>query len=56
MQDKEIVLDDEAINRLKKKIIIKERKNLMEKSMNDQQMIEWIKRSIEEEVKCCLNQ
>lgn len=52
----ELKLDDKAIERLKRSIIMKENLNLKTKTMNDVQMIAWIKKKIEEEVQCCLNQ
>lgn len=55
MNDKEILVDDKAIERLKRSIIIKENMNLKTRTMNDQQMITWIKKKIEEEVQCCSN-
>lgn len=52
----EIQVDDKAIERLKRKIIIQENINLKTRTMNDSQMVSWIKKKIEEEVQCCLNQ
>lgn len=52
----EIKVDDKAIERLKRVIIIKENMNLKMRTMSDSQMISWIKKKIEEEVQCCLNQ
>ena len=52
----EIEVDKEAIERLKHKIIIEENKNLRTKNKNDTEMKKNIKKWIEEEVKCCLNQ
>lgn len=52
----EIQVDDKAIERLKRKIIIQENMNLKTRTMNDSQMVSWIKKKIEEEVQCCLNQ
>ena len=52
----EIHVDDKAIERLKRKIIIQENMNLKTRTMNDSQMVSWIKKKIEEEVQCCLNQ
>ena len=57
MSDKgEFLVDSKAIERLKRSIIIKENKNLKKRTMNDSQMVAWIKRKIEEEVQCYLNQ
>ena len=52
----EIQVDSKAIERLKRSIIIKENMNLKTRTMNDSQMVSWIKKKIEEEVQCCLNQ
>ena len=43
-------IDESIVNRLKDKIVEKENKNLGTKTMNDTQMIEWIKNQIEEEI------
>ena len=57
MSDKgEFLVDSKAIERLKRSIIIKENINLKKRTMNDSQMVAWIKRKIEEEVQCYLNQ
>ena len=45
----EIKIDDKAIERLKRKIIIQENMNLKTRTMSDQQMVSWIKKKIEEE-------
>ena len=45
----EIKIDDKAIERLKRKIILQENMNLKTKTMSDQQMVSWIKKKIEEE-------
>ena len=52
----EIQVDSKAIERLKRSIIIKENMNLKTRTMNDSQMVVWIKKKIEEEVQCCSNQ
>lgn len=52
----EIYVDSKAIERLKRSIIIKENMNLKTRTMNDSQMVSWIKKKIEEEVQCYLNQ
>ena len=49
-------VDDKAIERLKRKIIIAENTNLRTKNKTDAQMVKDIKKWIEEEVKCCSNQ
>ena len=48
--------DDAVIERLKRKIIVQEGINLKKHEKNDQQMVAWIKKKIEEEAQCCLNQ
>ena len=45
----EIKIDDKAVERLKRKIIIQENMNLKTRQMSDQQMVSWIKKKIEEE-------
>lgn len=52
----EIQVDSKAVERLKRSIIIKENMNLKTRTMNDSQMVTWIKKKIEEEVQCYLNQ
>lgn len=52
----DIRIDDKSIERLKRKIIIQENSNLKTRERSDSQMIAWIKKQIEEEVQCCLNQ
>jgi len=52
----EILVDNKAVERLKRSIIIKENMNLKTRTMNDSQMVAWIKKKIEEEVQCYLNQ
>ena len=51
----EIKIDDKAIERLKRKIIIQENMNLKTRTMSDQQMVSWIKKKIEEEAQCYCN-
>jgi hypothetical protein len=51
-QDNEIKIDKDKANRLLKKVIVMERNNLKTKQMNDQQMVKWIKKQIEEEAGC----
>ena len=51
----EIKIDDKAVERLKRKIIIQENMNLKTMQMSDQQMVSWIKKKIEEEVQCYFN-
>ena len=52
----EFEVDEKAIERLKKKIVIAENTNLRTKNKSDAQMVKEIKKWIEEEVKCCSNQ
>ena len=51
----EIKIDDKAVERLKRKIIIQENMNLKTRTMSDQQMVSWIKKKIEEEEQCYFN-
>lgn len=51
-----IQVDNNIVERLKRSIIIKENMNLKTRTMNDSQLVAWIKKKIEEEVQCCLNQ
>lgn len=51
-----IIIDDEKIKRLERKIILQENINLKTREKTDQQMINWIMELIEEEVKCYSNQ
>ena len=52
----DIMIDDKAIERLKRKIIIAENTNLRTKNKTDAQMVKKKKKWIEEEVKCYSNQ
>ena len=45
----EIQVDSKVIERLKRAIIIKENMNLKTRTMNDSQMVSWIKKKIEED-------
>ncbi len=56
MDQTEIVINDEIVERLKRVIIMKESQNLKTKSLSDEQMVAWIKKKIEEELQCYLNQ
>lgn len=49
-------VDPKIVKRLKRKIIIKENTNLRTRELSDGAMVAWIKKSIEEEVQCYLNQ
>lgn len=51
----EIRVDEKAVERLKRKIIIQENKNLKTRQLSDQQMVSWIKKKIEEEAQCYFN-
>lgn len=51
----EFVIDEKAVERLKRKIIIAENTNLRTKNKTDAQMVKDIKKWIEEEVECCSN-
>ena len=51
----EIKIDDKAVERLKRKIIIQENMNLKTRQMSDPQMVSWIKKQIEEEAQCYFN-
>lgn len=51
----DINIDEKIVERLKRKIILKENQNLKTRSISDPRMVEWIKKQIEEEVQCCLN-
>ncbi len=50
MNDFEI--DNMKVERLKRKIIIKENENLKTKDKDDPNMVKWIQKLIEEEVSC----
>ena len=52
----DFVIDEKAIELLKRKIIIAENTNLRTKNKTDAQMVKDIKKWIEEEVKCYSNQ
>ena len=54
--DQEIKINQQAVDRLKQKITIKQAQNLRTKAKGDSAMIDEIKKMIEEEVKCCSNQ
>ncbi len=56
MDGQDLTIDDKAIKRLERWILIQESVNLRTKEFTDQQMITKIKKKIEEEVQCCLNQ
>lgn len=52
----EIKVNEKAVERLKRKIILQESQNLKTREKTDQQMVAWIKKQIEEKVQCCSNQ
>lgn len=52
----EIKVNEKAVERLKRKIILQENQNLKTRTMTDQQMVVWIKKQIEEEAQCYSNQ
>ncbi len=56
MSEQNIEIDEKVIKRLENKIIIQESYNLRTKELSDSQMIAKIKKMIEEEVQCYLNQ
>lgn len=55
MSNTDIEVDESIVKRLKTKIIINENKNLKTKEKNEQEMINWIKRQIEDEVQSLVN-
>ena len=52
----EYTVDEKVIERLKRKIVIAENKNLRTKDKTDVQMVKDIRKWIEEEVKCYSDQ
>ena len=48
----EIQVDSKVVERLKRSLIIKENLNLKTRTLNDSQMVAWINKKIEEEVRC----
>lgn len=56
MENSNQEISDKAIERLKRKIVIAENNNLRTKNKSDAQMIQDIKKWIEEEEQCCSNQ
>lgn len=57
MHERKIVVDDveidtEKVDRILKKIILREKTNLKTREKSDAQMVQLIKRLIEEEVEC----
>lgn len=47
-----IDIDDERAQLMLQKIILRERQNIKTKRLNDSQMVQMIKKMIEEEVEC----
>ena len=56
MNDYGIEMNKKSIERLKRKIIVRENMNLKTREKSDTQMVAWIKKEIEEEAQCYLNQ
>ena len=52
----QITVNEKAVERLNRKIILQENQNLKQRTMTDQQMVTWIKKQIEEEAQCYSNQ
>lgn len=52
----QITVNEKAVERLKRKIILQENQNLKQRTMTDQQMVTWIKKQIEEEAQCYSSQ
>ena len=52
----QIKVNEKAVERLKRKIILQENQNLKTRTMTDQQMVAWIKTQIEQEAQCYSNQ
>lgn len=56
MEVQKTELDSKLVNRLKYKIILAESTNLRTKNKSEAQMIQYLKKMIEEEVQCCSDQ
>lgn len=56
MEPQVIEINEKAIERLKRKIVIAENNNLKTKNKSDKAMVDDIKKWIEEEAKCYSNQ
>ncbi len=56
MGEQNIEIDEKVIKRLEYKIIAQESYNLRTKELSDAQMVAKIKKMIEEELQCYLNQ
>lgn len=51
----EIKIDDKTVERLKRTIIMQENLNLKTRAKSDSEMVNWIKKKIEEEAQCYFN-
>lgn len=56
MEATEFELDSNIVTRLKYKIILAESLNLKTKNKSEAQMVQHLKKMIEEEVECCSDQ
>ena len=53
--DNNIAVDEKTVEWLKRRIVIAEGNNLKTREKNDNEMISWIKKLIEEKIKCYLS-
>ncbi len=56
MEAPKIELDSKIVTRLKHKIVLTESLNLKTKNKSESQMIQHLKKMIEEEIECCSGQ
>lgn len=56
MEAPKIELDNKIVTRLKHKIVLAESLNLKTKNKSESQMIQYLKKMIEEEIECCSGQ
>lgn len=56
MEAPKIELDSKIVTRLKNKIVLAESLNLKTKNKSESQMVQHLKKMIEEEVECCSGQ
>lgn len=56
METPKIELDSMIVTRLKHKIVLAESLNLKTKNKSESQMVQYLKKMIEEEVECCSDQ
>ena len=56
MEAPKIELDSKIVTRLKHKIVLAESLNLKTKNKSEAQMIQYLKKMIEEEIECCSGQ